>query len=166
MTVRPGTARRTEKQRFWQMRGRSRRDAFPSADQTMEREVMPTTLSKANMEKTIGEAVCTFWKDFLGWNPAEVQVFLAPDQIIVSLRGTLAPAEQKLAATSQGRMRMKQMRSALLDQCRDGLLQAIATSTQATVFRTLTSIDVSANEERFIVVFAADEVKTLAPKDD
>lgn len=127
---------------------------------------MQTTLNQANMEKAISEAVRTFWKDFLGWNPAEVQVFLAPDQIIVSLRGTLAPAEQKLAATSQGRMRMKQIRSALLDQCRDGLLQAIATSNQATMFRTLTSIDVSANEERFVVVFEANEVKALAPKED
>jgi len=127
---------------------------------------MQPTLNQPNMEMAIGEAVCTFWKDFLGWNPAKVQVFLGADQIIVSLRGTLAPAEQKLAATSQGRMRMKQMRSALLDQCHDGLLQAIATSTQATVFRTLTSIDVSANEERFIVVFAANEVKALTPKDD
>ncbi len=132
----------------------------------MESEVMQTTLNQVNMEKAIREAVRTFCKDFLGWNPAEVQVFLAPDQIIVSLRGTLAPAEQKLAATSQGRMRMKQIRSALLDQCRDGLLQAIAPSTQATMFRTLTSIDVSANEERFVVVFEANEVKALAPKED
>jgi len=127
---------------------------------------MLTTLSQANMEKVIGEAVCTFWKNFLGWNPAEIQVFLAADQIIVSLRGTLAPAEQKLAATPEGRMRMKRIRSALLDQCRDGLEQAIATSTRTTVDRTLTSIDVSANEERFVVVFGANEVKALAPKDD
>ena len=127
---------------------------------------MQNTLNQPNMEKVISQAVCTFCKDFLGWNPAEIQVFLAADQIIVSLRGTLAPAEQKVAATSQGRMRMKQIRSALLDQCRDGLLQAIATSTQARVFRTLTSIDVSANEERFVVVFAANEGKTFAPKDD
>jgi len=132
----------------------------------MESEVMPTTLIQPNMEKVIGQAVCTFWKDFLGWRPAQIQVFLAADQITVSLRGTLAPAEQKLAATSQGRMRMKQIRSALLDQCRDGLLQAIATSTQARVFRTLTSIDVSANEERFVLVFAANEVKALAPQED
>jgi len=127
---------------------------------------MQPTLNQPNMEMAIGEAVCTFWKDFLGWNPAEVQVFLAADQIIVSLRGTLAPAEQKLAATSKGRMRMKQMRSALLDQCRDGLVQAIATSTRTTVERTLTSIDVSANEERFVVVFGGNEVKTLAPQED
>ena len=126
---------------------------------------MQTTLNQPNMEKTIGKAVCTFWKDCLGWKPDEVQVFLAADQIIVSLRGTLAPAEQKLAATSQGRMRMKQIRSALLDQCRDGLLQAIATSTQTAVYRTLTSIDVSANEERFIVVFGTNKVKALTPDD-
>ncbi len=126
---------------------------------------MQTTLNQPNMEKTIGKAVCTFWKDFLGWNPDEVQVFLAAEQIIVSLKGTLAPAEQKLAATSQGRMRMKQIRSALLDQCRDGLLQAIATSTQTAVYRTLTSIDVSANEERFLVVFGTNKVKALPPDD-
>lgn len=123
---------------------------------------MQTTVNQATMELAIREAVGTFWKEILGWNPSKIQVFLAPDQIIVSLRGTLAPAEQKLAATSQGRIRLKQLRSALLDQCRDGLLQAIATATQTTMLRTLTSIDVSANEERCVVVF---EAKALAPQE-
>lgn len=123
---------------------------------------MLTTLSQASTEKAVGEAVCTFWSDFLEWNQIEVQVFLPADQIIVSLRGMLSPAEQKMAATSEGRMRMKQIRSALINQGRNGLCEAIATATQTTVCITLTTIHVSANEERFTLVFEANEVKALA----
>lgn len=123
---------------------------------------MLTTLSQASTKKAVGEVVCAFWRDFLGWNQAEVQVFLPADQIIVSLRGILSPAEQKMAATSEGRMRMKQIRSALINQGRNGLCEAIATATQTTVCITLTTIHVSANEERFTLVFGANEVKALA----
>lgn len=122
---------------------------------------MLTTLSQASTQKAVGEAVCTFWRDFLGWNQVEVQVFLPGDQIIVSLRGVLSPAEQKMAATSEGRMRMKQIRNALIDQGRNGLCEAIATSTQTTVCITLITIYVSAKEERFTLVFEANEVKAL-----
>jgi hypothetical protein len=34
------------------------------------------------------------------------------------------------------------------------------------MYRTLTTIDVSANEERFVIVFEANEVRALAPKED
>ena len=118
------------------------------------------TISK----KAVGEAVCTFWKACLGWNQADVQVFLPEDQIVVSLKGTLPPAEQKFAATSQGRMRMKQIRRTLLDQGLVALCEAIATSIQTTVFITLTTIHVSAKEEIFTLVFGAMGARPLPTK--
>ncbi len=126
-----------------------------------ESKVMFTTLNQASAAKAIIEAVGSFWKDFLGWNPAEVNVFLPEGLIIVSLRGTLTPAEQKMAATSEGRMRIKRLMSALLDEGCDDLLRAIATSTQSTVNRTFTDIHVFADEQVFVFIF---ESKTVNPK--
>ena len=114
-------------------------------------------MNQENARNEVRRAVCTFWNDFLGCTPADVQVAFTADLIIVILRGPLSPAEQKVAATPEGRMRLKQVRGALLDQGRDGLTQAIAISIHTSVVRTLAAIDVSKHEERVALVFGADK---------
>lgn len=126
---------------------------------------MPITLTHESTKKAVGEAIGAFLKENLGWTPDDIRVVLTEDLTIVILRGTLSPAEQKMAATPEGRMCMKKIRNALLDQGRDGLMQAVATSTHTPVARTLTAIDVSAKEERFVFVFGANEVKPPTLKD-
>ncbi|MBA3612284.1 MAG: DUF2294 family protein, partial [Nitrospirales bacterium] len=121
-------------------------------------------VNQVSTKKALSEALCTFWRDSLGWNQVHVQGFCSADQIIASLKGTLSPVEQKMAATSQGRIRMKQVRRALLDRDSDGLCEAIAASIQTTVLITLSTIHVSASKEIFTLVFGVKGSRALPIK--
>lgn len=73
-----------------------------------------------DLEAEISRSMIHFEKEFMGRGPVETRTYLLDDMIVVRLKGTLTPAEQKLAKTNRSRSRylLKQVRNELLTSCR------------------------------------------------
>lgn len=66
-------------------------------------------------EAEFTKAMIQFEKEYLGRGPLDARTVFLDDMILVRLRGLMTPAEQKLAATTEGRELVKEMRRQLFE---------------------------------------------------
>jgi len=84
--------------------------------------------SKGQLEAEISNAMIRFEKEFMGRGPLETRSYLLDDLVLIRMKGTLTPAEQRLAQSDNadnGREQIKQMRRTLLENGRPLLEQVI-----------------------------------------
>ena len=113
---------------------------------------MSTTRGMA--EATFSKAIIQFEKEHLGRGPLDTRTTFLGDLILVRLKGLMTPAEQKLAATGDGRDLVKEMRRQLFENSRP-LLEEIV---QEVVGCRLISLhtDMSTKSGERIIVFVVD----------
>lgn len=86
---------------------------------------MKTTRGMVEAEFT--KAIIQFEREHLGRGPLDARTLFLGDMILVRLKGLMTPAEQKLAASSEGRDLVKEMRRQLFESSRP-LLEEIVQS--------------------------------------
>lgn len=106
------------------------------------------------VEAAFTKAIIQFEKEHLGRGPLDTRTTFLEDMILVRLKGLMTPAEQKLAATGEGRDLVKEMRRQLFESSRP-LLEEIV---QAVVGCALISLhtDMSTKSGERIIVFVVD----------
>ena len=111
--------------------------------------------SRGQVEAAITEALTRFERDHLGRGPKQARTFVLQDVILVRLMGVLSPAEQQLSREPGGVELLKQVRSRLVEGCRDALGQIVEDVTGALVVTMHT--DISSRTGERVFVFGLDE---------
>ena len=114
---------------------------------------MPKT--KGQMEAEISNALIQFEKDYMGRGPKETQTYIIDDLILVRLKGVLTPAEQQLAKNPEGMNLIKKIRSNLLEQARELLMEVIERITGLKVISLHTDISTKTGER--MIIFTLNE---------
>ncbi|MEZ4673393.1 MAG: DUF2294 domain-containing protein [Caldilineaceae bacterium] len=76
------------------------------------------TITRGMAEAAFTKAIIQFEKEHLGRGPLDTRITFLGDMILVRLKGLMTPAEQKLAATGDGRDLVKEMRRQLFESSR------------------------------------------------
>ena len=76
------------------------------------------TITRGMAEAEFTRAVIQFEKEHLGRGPLDARTIFLGDMILVRLQGMMTPAERKLAANSEGRDLVKEMRRQLFESSR------------------------------------------------
>jgi uncharacterized protein YbcI len=112
------------------------------------------TITRGTVEAAFTKAIIQFEKEHLGRGPLDTRTIFLGDMILVRLKGLMTPAEQKLAATTEGRSLVKEMRRQLFESSRP-LLEEIV---QDVVGCRLISLhtDMSTKSGERMIVFVVD----------
>jgi uncharacterized protein YbcI len=107
------------------------------------------------MEAEISNAIIQFEKDYMGRGPKETRAYIIDDLILVRLKGVLTPAEQQLAKNPEGMNLIKKIRSNLLEQGRELLVDLIEKMTGLKVISLHTDISTKTGER--MIIFSLNE---------
>ena len=77
-----------------------------------------STMTRGMVEAEFSKAIIQFEKEYLGRGPLDARTVFIGDMILVRLKGLMTPAEQKLAASGEGRDLVKEMRRQLFESSR------------------------------------------------
>jgi uncharacterized protein YbcI len=114
--------------------------------------------SKGDMEDTISRRLTQWEKQYFGKGSLLVKTDILRNMIIVVLKGTLTPAEQKLSETSEGKLSIKRSRTELLESGIDHLMQTVhgLTGVKITSFHTDMSTQTG---ERVMILMLSDNLE-------
>jgi uncharacterized protein YbcI len=110
------------------------------------------------MEDTISRRLTQWEKQYFGKGSLLVKTDILRNMIIVVLKGTLTPAEQKLSETSEGKLSIKRSRTELLESGIDHLMQTVhgLTGVKITSFHTDMSTQTG---ERVMILMLSDNLE-------
>ncbi len=111
--------------------------------------------TRGQMEAEISNALIQFEKDYMGRGPKETRAYIIDDLIVVRLKGVLTPAEQQLAKNPEGINLIKKIRSNLLEQGRELLVDVIEKMTGLKVISLHTDISTKTGER--MIIFSLNE---------
>jgi len=109
------------------------------------------TKTKGQMEAEISVAFTKFEREHLGRGPKEVRTFVIEDMVLVRLKRVLTPAEEKLAADTEGAKLVKEVRMRLIENSRSLIEKIVEDITLAKVISLHSDIS-SKTGERVIVL--------------
>ena len=112
-------------------------------------------MSRGMLEAEFTKAMIQFEKEYLGRGPLDARTMFLEDMILVRLKGLMTPAEEKLAAGSDGRDLVKEMRRQLFETSRPLLEEMVTTLTGARLVSLHTDMSTKTGER--IVVLVVDE---------
>jgi uncharacterized protein YbcI len=107
------------------------------------------------LEDKFSKAIIRFEKEHLGRGPLEARTFFIQDMILVRLRGTLTPAEQKLAESAEGQRLVKETRRQLFETSRPLIEEIVKDVCSCSVVSFHTDISTRTGER--IVVLVVDQ---------
>jgi uncharacterized protein YbcI len=116
---------------------------------------MSSGRTKGDMEAAMRTAVIKFEQEFMGRGPDDVKAYIVRDQVLISLKGVLTPAERQLAKTADGIDMVKRLRQNLIAQGRDKLCEQISEITGVKATALFTDIDAQIGER--VIVFALEK---------
>ena len=88
-------------------------------------EATQMTKSDSTMAEQIAQAVIAFEQQRTGHAPASVTVVLSQDTLVVTLHGSLSPAEKDLARSPAGAAQVQELHRQLFNSSFDALRQQI-----------------------------------------
>jgi uncharacterized protein YbcI len=114
-------------------------------------------------EASFSKAIIQFEKEYLGRGPLDARTYFLGDMILVRLKGLMTPAEEKLAAESEGRDLVKEMRRQLFESSRHILEEIVRTIVGAEVVSLHTDMSTKSGERMIILVVDTDLDKKYPP---
>lgn len=108
--------------------------------------------TKGQIEAAITESITRFERDYLGRGPREARTYIIEDLVLVRLKGILSPAELQLSNEPGGVQLIKQMRSQLIESCREQLCALVAAETGCEVLSMHADISAHTGERVFVFV--------------
>ncbi len=108
--------------------------------------------TKGQMEDEITKVVVQWEKEYKGRGPTEARTDILRNMVIVSLKGILSPAEQRLAKDKEGMILIKKVRQQLVEQGRPELEAIVNRITGVKVVSLHTDISTKTGERVFVFV--------------
>jgi uncharacterized protein YbcI len=108
------------------------------------------------LESEFTKAIIQFEKEHLGRGPLDARTVFLGDMILVRLNGLMTPAERKLAASSEGRDLVKEMRRQLFESSRPLLEEIVHNVTGCGLVSLHTDMSTKTGERVIVLVVDAD----------
>ncbi|MDP3446226.1 MAG: DUF2294 domain-containing protein [Ignavibacteria bacterium] len=109
-------------------------------------------MTKGQIESKISEAISKFEIEQMGRGPEKIRTIIFQDLIIIRLKGFLSPSEKSLAKNREGIELIKKVRTALFENARTGLEDAIKSVIDANVISTYSDVSTKTGEKIIAVV--------------
>ncbi|MEM7131492.1 MAG: DUF2294 domain-containing protein [Chloroflexota bacterium] len=116
-------------------------------------------MTEANFTK----AIIKFEKEHLGRGPLDARTIFLNDMVLVRLKGLMTPAEQKLAASTEGRDLVKEMRRQLFESSRPLLEDIVQNVIGCQLVSLHTDMSTKTGERVIILVVNEDLDKKYPP---
>lgn len=110
------------------------------------------TPTKGQMEDEITKVIIQWEKEYKGRGPSEARTDIIRNMVIVSLKGILSPAEQRLAKDKEGMGLIKKLRQQLVELGRPELENLVNKITGCKVVSVHTDISTKTGERIFVFV--------------
>lgn len=109
-------------------------------------------MTKGQIESKISEAISKFEIEQMGRGPEKIRTLIFQDLIIIRLKGFLSPSEKNLAQNKEGVELIKKVRTALFENARSGLEEAIMSVVDANVISTFSDVSTKTGEKIIAIV--------------
>lgn len=109
-------------------------------------------MTKGQIESKISEAISKFEIEQMGRGPEKIRTIIFQDLIIIRLNGFLSPSEKNLAKNSDGIELIKKVRTALFENARKDLEDAIKSVVKVNVISTYSDVSTKTGEKIIAVV--------------
>lgn len=109
-------------------------------------------MTKGQIESKISEAISKFEIEQMGRGPEKIRTIIFQDLIVIRLKGFLSPSERNLAQSREGIELIKKVRTALFENARDGLENAIKSVIDVDVISTYSDVSTKTGEKIIAIV--------------
>lgn len=109
-------------------------------------------MTKGQIESKISEAISKFEIEQMGRGPEKIRTIIFQDLIIIRLKGFLSPSEKNLAQNREGIELIKKVRTALFENARIGLEDAIKSVIDVEVISTYSDVSTKTGEKIIAIV--------------
>lgn len=113
-------------------------------------------MTRGMVEAEFTKAIIQFEREHLGRGPLDARTLFLGDMILVRLKGLMTPAEQKLAASSEGRDLVKEMRRQLFESSRPVLEDIVQSVVGCRLVSLHTDMSTKSGERIIVLVVDAD----------
>nr|WP_207726828.1 DUF2294 domain-containing protein [Anaerosolibacter carboniphilus] len=113
-------------------------------------------VTKGQVEAKISEAISKFEIDNMGRGPEKIRTMIFQDLIVVRLKDFLSTAERSLAQSKEGIDLIKKVRTALFENSRDSLEQAVKSIIDVNVVSTYSDVSTKTGEKIIAIVVDQD----------
>ncbi|MBB6214481.1 uncharacterized protein YbcI [Anaerosolibacter carboniphilus] len=113
-------------------------------------------MTKGQVEAKISEAISKFEIDNMGRGPEKIRTMIFQDLIVVRLKDFLSTAERSLAQSKEGIDLIKKVRTALFENSRDSLEQAVKSIIDVNVVSTYSDVSTKTGEKIIAIVVDQD----------
>ena len=120
-------------------------------------------MTRGMVEASFTKAIIQFEKEHLGRGPLDARTMFLSDMILVRLKGLMTPAEQKLAASSEGRDLVKEMRRQLFESSRPLLEEIVQNVAGVQLVSLHTDMSTKTGERMIILVVDTDLDQKFPP---
>ena len=109
-------------------------------------------MTKGQIESRISEAISKFEIEQMGRGPEKIRTIIFQDMIMIRLKGFLSPSEKNLAQSRDGIELIKKLRTALFENAREGLEDAIRSVIDVNVISTHSDVSTKTGENIIVVI--------------
>ena len=109
-------------------------------------------MTKGQIESRISEAISKFEIEQMGRGPEKIRTIIFQDMIMIRLKGFLSPSEKNLAQRRDGIELIKKLRTALFENAREGLEDAIRSVIDVNVISTHSDVSTKTGEKIIVVI--------------
>ncbi|MBV7339196.1 DUF2294 domain-containing protein [Chloroflexi bacterium TSY] len=113
-------------------------------------------MTRGMVEAKFTKAIIQFEKEHLGRGPLDARTIFLNDMILVRLKGLMTPAEQKLAASTEGRDLVKEMRRQLFESSRPLIEDIVRNVTDCQLISLHTDMSTKTGERMIVLVVDED----------
>ena len=118
-------------------------------------------MTKGQIEARISEAISKFEIEHMGRGPEKIRTIILQDLVLIRIKGFLSVSEKSLAQTKDGVELVKKMRSALFENARERLEEAIKSVVDVEVVSTFSDVSTKTGEKIIAVVVDRDIEKNI-----
>ena len=109
-------------------------------------------MTKGQIESRISEAISKFEIEQMGRGPEKIRTIIFQDMIMIRLKGFLSPSEKNLAQSRDGIELIKKLRTALFENARESLEDAIRSVIDVNVISTHSDVSTKTGEKIIVVI--------------
>lgn len=109
-------------------------------------------MTKGQIESKISEAISKFEIEQMGRGPEKIRTIIFQDLIIIRLKGFLSVSEKSLAQNKDGVELIKKVRTALFENARELLEEAIKSVISVNIISTYSDVSTKTGEKIIAIV--------------
>ncbi len=109
-------------------------------------------MTKGQLEAKLSEAISRFEIECMGRGPEKIRTTVLGDLILIRQQGFLSQAERSLASNREGVELIKKLRSALFENARENLEEAIGSVLDVRVVSTYSDVSTKTGEKIIVIV--------------